>query len=92
MHCSNLRAHLVELHVIHDPVCICGFENEDSDHFFFHCPLYHDCRLKLMNSVIRFSNVELNILLYGDDDLDLETNCKIFQAVHDYITESKRFA
>ena len=91
MHCSSLRAYLVELHVLHDPACICGFENEDNDHFFLHCPLYHEGRLKLMNHVNRFSTFELDILLFGDNNLDVETNCKIFQAVHEYITDSKRF-
>ena len=92
MHCSNLKAHLVELHVIEDPICICGLGNEDTEHFFFHCPLYHQCRLKLMQYVNIHSTFKLNTLLYGDDNLDIETNCKIFQAVHDFIKESKRFS
>ena len=44
MHCSNLNAHLVELHVLSDPMCICGLDKEDNNHFFFHCPLYDECR------------------------------------------------
>ena len=34
MHCSNLKSHLVELHVTDDPMCTCGMGVEDNEHFF----------------------------------------------------------
>ena len=39
----------------------------------------------------KLGNFTLEILLYGDDNLDNEQNCIIFQAVHDYIMDSGRF-
>ena len=46
MHCSNLKAHLVGLHVSDDPSCICSTGVEDNQHFFLDCPLYYTYRLK----------------------------------------------
>ena len=91
MHCSNLKAHLVELHVSDDPLCICANDNEDNEHFLLNCPLYYTNRLKLMQIVSQFSHFNLDILLYGDDNLELEDNCKIFEAVQQYIIDSERF-
>ena len=91
MQCSNLKAHLVDLHVIDDPLCLCGISNEDNQHFFFECPLYYTHRLKLINAVNQISILTLENLLYGDSNLDFDHNCLLFKAVHDYILESERF-
>ena len=91
MQCSDLKAHLLALHVIDDPICACRIGIEDTSHFFLHCPLYYTYRLDLMNSVNAVSKFEINILLYGDDELDFESNKQIFSAVHDYIKASGRF-
>ena len=73
LQCSNLKAHLYSLHVVDDPHCHCNAEVEDSSHFFMQCPLYHVQRLELINSVQQLCNFNVNILLYGDDTLDLVT-------------------
>ena len=91
MQCSDLKVHLLALHVIDDPICACRIGIEDTSHFFLHCPLYYTYRLDLMNSVNAVSKFEINILLYGDDELDFESNKQIFSAVHDYIKASGRF-
>ena len=91
MQCSDLKAHLLALHVIDDPICRCGTGIEDTSHFFLYCPLYYAYRLNLINSVNAVSQFEINVLLYGDNDLDLESNKQIFSAVHDYIKASGRF-
>ena len=39
MHCSNLKSHLYELHVIDQPTCICGYRKEDARHYLLFCPL-----------------------------------------------------
>ena len=64
---------------------------EDNEHFFLNCPLYYTYRLKLINIVNELGNFTLEILLYGDENLDTEQNCIIFQAVHGYIMDSGRF-
>jgi hypothetical protein len=91
MHCSNLRHHLYELHVIDDPVCLCGLDVEDTKHYFMNCPLYNTNRTSLINTINALSNFSVDVILYGDDNIDIELNCIIFAAVHDFILESERF-
>ena len=91
MNCSNLNAHLHSLHVIDSPACVCSHREEDTTHFFLDCPLYYVERLALRNIVLRFSHFRLETLLYGDDNLDYETNVAIVLAVHEFIKDSERF-
>ena len=91
MNCSDLRAHLLQLHVVDDPICLCQTGREDTRHFFFTCPLYIRQRITLHNIVSTSSKWTLDTLLFGDRDLDLESNKLLFQAVHDFITDSGRF-
>ena len=92
MNCSKLNYHLFLLHVIDSPVCPCGYDCEDCNHFLFHCPLYHEDRTKLFTnfSLICNSDLTCNLLLFGSADLDLDTNRKIFEIVHSYIESSGR--
>ena len=55
---------------------------------FLDCPLYYAQRLSLRNTVTRSSQFRL---LYGDDDLDYESNVAIILAVHEFIKVSERF-
>ena len=92
MHCSNLKAHLFELHVSDDPECICSNGIEDNYHFFLDCSLYYTNRLKLQNIVNNTQGqFTLDTLLYGDTNLDFHQNCIIFEAIHDFIINSGRF-
>ena len=45
----------------------------------------------LRNDVIRYTQFDHKILLYGDSDIDHNRNAVIVQAVHDYIRDSERF-
>ena len=91
MHCSNLNFHVFELHVIDDPLCFCGTGVEDSEHFFMKCPLYHTSRQRLIQIITDISVFNIDVLLFGDENLDIEQNCVIFDAVHEYILQSERF-
>ena len=91
MLCSDLNSHLTALHVQDDPKCVCSYKDESTKHFLMQCPLYATERNKMMNIVNTVSSFSLNVLLYGDDNLDLELNCVIFKAVHDYIVDTGRF-
>ena len=84
-HCSNIHAHLVSLHVLDDPICLCSNGTEDNELFFVYCPLYYTYRLKVINIMKQVEIVGLNTLLYGDANLDVEQNCIIFKAVHEFI-------
>ena len=83
--------HTCSLHVIDSPACGCLHRVEDTAHFFLDCPLYYAQRLSLRNTVTRFSQFRLETLLYGDDDLDYESNVAIILAVHEFIKDSERF-
>ena len=93
LRCSKLNAHLFSLHVAESPACLCGCINEDSEHFLLYCPLYFDVRQRMIHSLNSWiDNQHLNIetLLYGNDNYDFVTNCKVFQIVHVFLRESNR--
>ena len=90
LQCSNLKAHLFALHVIEDAQCACNYWFEDTNHFFFQCPLYHIHRQELVNTVQQICRIDLDILLFGNEALGLNENKKIFAAVHKYILASNR--
>ena len=90
MQCSNLKDHLYKLHVVDSPACICSHVCEDCYHFFFQCPLYAVQRIKLLTDVNLLCNVDLNVLLYGSNLLDLKLNLTIFKSVELFILETER--
>ena len=92
MHCSNLNAHLFNLHVVDSPNCFCSFKNEDCYHYFFDCPMYNVERMHLFDEVQKLCDVKLNTILYGNENLSLKDNIEIFRCVERFIMETGRFA
>jgi hypothetical protein len=93
LECSKLNAHLcLKLHVTLNPVCQCGYEMEDPMHYYLHCPLYINERIKMNTVISNLTNISLHNILFGDPDLDLSANKIIFEAVHTFILETNRFA
>ena len=91
MQCSNLKAHLFVLHVVENTTCQCSHNIEDSQHFFFECPLYFTHRLRLSTTLQALGKFDLKTILFLDPDQDEETNKIILKAVHKYIKETGRF-
>ena len=92
LRCSKLNSHLFALHVIDSPACICGHDNEDSEHFLLYCALYDNIRpllIHTLHDLIEGQHLNIDTLLNGNNDY--ATNCKIFQAVHSFLSESNRF-
>ena len=90
--CSKLKSHLTyNLHVLDDPYCTCGFGVEDPIHFFFTCPHYSVQRTLRNNTVAPITLFTLHNLLYGDNNLSLDENKVIFDAVHRFLEETQRF-
>ena len=81
------------LHVIPSPHCLCGHGCEDPLHFFFNCPRFDDIRLDMFNNISAVTQkpIDLKMLLHGDDSLELHANKRIFDSIHLYLKESKRF-
>ena len=60
--------------------------------FFYVCPLFIRHRIQLFNSLRKFQDVlNLDMLLKGSPILTVEENTEIFDAVHHFITGSRRF-
>ena len=88
--CSSLNLDLFTRNISDSPLCQCG-SVENAQHFFFHCRYYQVPRAELMNTVSLYQNPLLSLLLYGNDSFSLETNTIIFEKVHKFIIDSKRF-
>jgi hypothetical protein len=90
---SPLKSDLfTELHVIESPDCPCGSgQPETHEHFFFECHLFDIARAELRNNLLPFVINNADFLLFGVPNEDNPSNAKIFDAVHTYIRETKRF-
>ena len=72
-------------------MCRCG-SIENSQHFFFHCPYYQQQRNALLNVVSTYHRPTLDLLLYGESSLSYDVNMLIFENIHRYILNCKRFS
>ena len=90
LNCSKLNSHLYALHVLDNPACQCGSDNEDTYHFFYVCPLFTNQRQSLLRSITTFNITDWQMLLYGNNNLDFDQNVMLFKAVHDYIENTGR--
>ena len=93
---SKLNSHLKKnMYVRECESCLCGFPNEDPDHFFISCPLYDaNIRHNLLESLHFIQGqitINANLLLYGSRNLKYDQNKVIFNAAHRFIAQSKRF-
>ena len=93
MQCSKLNSDLYHLHVVDNPGRMCGHNLEDVNHYLLNCPLYQVPRLLMINkvaSIVDRCHINTDLLLYGTDEIPLQGNCDIFQAVHDFINDTDR--
>jgi hypothetical protein len=90
---SPLKAHLcINLNVIDNPLCPCGNgQNETSKHFFFECPLFDQQRRDLKSNLLPLVINNVEHLLFGVPGSDHMDNIQLFEAVHQYIRDTKRF-
>ena len=90
--CCPLNHYLYLKNILDSPNCGCGGV-ESANHFFFTCNLYSHIRPKLLDSIKSITNGQcsLDIILQGDPSKSFQQNLIIFQAVHEFIDQSKRF-
>ena len=88
--CSSLNYDIFIRNLNDSPFCRCG-NIENAEHFLLQCRFYRLQRLEMFNSVSQLCHVTLDVLLFGDSSLSLETNSQIFLLVHKFIKDSKRF-
>jgi hypothetical protein len=84
---SSFNHHLFQSHLSDSSQCACGDAIENNFHYFYVCPF-----LIFFNSLRKFQDVlNLDILLKGSPILTVEENTEISDAVHHFITGSRRF-
>ena len=88
--CSSLSFTLYSKNMVTSPLCSCG-SIETPEHFFLYCQHYNHDRQLLMDKLSFLDQIDINTLLYGNNNLGYESNTKIVDAVHSYIKSSKRF-
>ena len=104
MHFSALNEHRFK-HAFDclSPVCFCGKDNENNEHFLLHCPLYDVLRRDLFDQlsdvpgldVTSINNMDddalCHRLLFGDPSLGTIENRVILEATILFIKNSGRF-
>ena len=94
--CRSLKEDLYSTNLISNPNCICGYQNENADHYLLFCNRYIVYRNKMLSSlaILNMNGVEINVdtLLFGNDFLSDETNCEIFLIIQRYIKDTGRFS
>jgi hypothetical protein len=92
MGCSALRSDLhTRLGVVDSPLCACGAEAEDAYHYLLVCHLYNAQRTKMLEAIYKLTNPSFATLLNGNPELTHNDNAKVFDLVHQYISETHRF-
>ena len=87
---SGLNNDLFLKRISDSPLCRCG-AIENAFHFFLNCQQYADQRAEFIRTVSQHTTVSLQIILFGGSILSFQIQTFIFEAVHKYIRDSKRF-
>lgn len=89
--CSGLNADLFRVNIAPNPMCSCGAQLENAEHFFFECRFYTEQRNRLSDSLNFSPIITLDLLLNGNLYFNEELNLTINRAVLKYIRETRRF-
>ena len=71
--------------------CSCGSINENAIHYFFECENYSNARIVMFRSTRRYHPLSLDYLLFGKPTISDNENLLLFQAVQQYIKDTRRF-
>ena len=88
--CSSLNSDLYRINITNDSKCQYGAPYEDSIHYQMECPLYQNERYCLFRN-LRETNTNIETLLFGNDEININENSNIFNKVRAYIRQTKRF-
>ena len=89
--CSDLKCDLFHNHLTDSLSCSCGYIMENAEHYFFECDNYRDSRLIMFRNTRNYHPLSLNTILYGKSTLNDDDNYFLFQAVQQYIKDTRRF-
>ena len=82
--CSSLNQHIYSKNIIADPSCACG-SVESTKHCLLQCPQFNQARTEMLNTLSTVCIPSLNVLLYGDNNLDTHYNKLIFETVQNIL-------
>ena len=82
---------LNNVHAIDSPSCTVGSQHENMDHFFLCCTQFNVIKCHLIGDIQMVMLIDIDHILLGNPDYDVESNKRVFQAVHQYIMDSQRF-
>ena len=78
------------MNITNDPRCSCGAKCEDAIHYLLECPLYQNER-RILISELEDIDIDIETLLFGNDDYSIQTNSRIFEKVRTFMKYSRRF-
>ena len=79
------------MHLANDPYCICGCAFEYAIHFILECCLYNEASDELKFRLVFLSELNIEVLLFGDETLTEMPSLQIFKSVQLYIKLPKLF-
>ena len=88
---SVLNYDLFRFNSKNNPGCACGFECENVFHFFLECPINEHIRNIIFVMLQIYGAIDIDIILYGNENLTEAQNVDILTAVQTFIHNSHRF-
>ena len=73
------------------PECECQTDIEDVEHYFFRCPQFLAYRYTLFDKTRAFHLMSVHKVLNENRNLSDDDNILLFDAVQQYIYETRRF-
>ena len=64
---------------------------ENAEHYFFECENYRDSRLIMFRNIHNYHPMILNTISFGKSTLHDDDNVLLFQAVQQYIKDTRRY-
>lgn len=87
---SNLNNDLYNRYLSDNSTCNCGYLAETAEHYLLYCPIYNNIRISTIHTLTPPYR-DIQTLLNGHPALSVDENISIFEVVHDFIKQSRRF-
>ena len=87
---SNLNNDLYNRYLSDNSTCNCGYLAETAEHYLLYCPIYNNIRISTIHTLTPPYR-DIQTLLNGHPALSVDKNISIFEVVHDFIKQSRRF-
>ena len=99
MYCTlecEINADLYHANLIINYNCLCGYFNENAEHYLLHSNRFTLSRIIMLFEINKLNligiPVNIDLLLFGNETLNCDINCSIFLAVQKYIKNTCRFS